>query len=167
MDLLHRLFPERIDNTYRGHPLAIWLFAPLDLMKLLMGVGVAGLNPWVTNRHILESVDGVPLETFPAQAASMIVFMSASWALALLVIALLGLVVLIRYRAMIPLMFLALTIEQIGRKALSSIHIVRAAGETSGLSPSVAINWALSVLLLVGLALSLLGSAKTRDAPDP
>ena len=33
----------------QGYKLAIWLFVPIVLVKFLMGVNVAGLNPW--NRH--------------------------------------------------------------------------------------------------------------------
>ena len=113
---MSNLLPKRIDNGYRGHALAIWLLIPIVLMKLAMGVNVAGLNPWISSRFVLQNADGIPVDTFPTEAGAAVVFLFASWGLALLVINLLGVVVLIRYRAMIPLVYLLLSIEQIGRK---------------------------------------------------
>jgi hypothetical protein len=138
--MLSQLFPKQIDNNYQGRKLALWLFVPIVLVKLLMGLNVAGLNPWLSNRDVLTTADGIPLESFGAEAASTVLFLFACWGLALLVLSLLGTVVMVRYRAMIPLMFLLLSIEHIGRKGLSlSIPIVRAAG-----SPGSLFNWGLT-----------------------
>jgi hypothetical protein len=89
-----------------------------------------------------------------------VVFLYASWALGLLLLSLLAFVVLIRYRAMIPLMYLLLLIEQIGRKGLLLINpIVRApivrAVETGGISIGTLLNWGLTAGLVIGFLLSL------------
>ncbi len=163
--MLSNLLPKQIDNGYRGHALAIWLLIPIVLMKLLMGVNVAGLNPWISSRFVLQNADGVPVDTFPAEAGSVVVFLFASWGLALLVINLLGVVVLIRYRAMIPLMYLLLSIEQIGRKGLAMLHLVPRSGEAAGgVSPGLWINWGLSAALVIGLILSLV-SVRKGESP--
>jgi hypothetical protein len=153
--MLSRLFPRQLDNTYQGHVFAIWLFVPVVLLKTLMGFNVAGLNPWVGSRFILQTADGVPVDTFPPQAATISVFLFASWGLALLVLALLAILSLVRYRAMLPLMFLALSIEQIGRKVLSMVHLPPAPAQ-EGISASALINWGLSAALVLGFILSLL-----------
>lgn len=154
--MLTRLFPRQIDNaSYQGHVLAIWLFVPVVLVKLLMGFNVAGLNPFVASRFVLINADGVPVDAYPPEAAAHLVFTFAAWGLALLVLALLGLVVVIRYRAMLPLMILALTIEQVGRKALSSTMLPPAPAH-DGVSIGALINWGLSGALVLALALSLL-----------
>lgn len=36
---MNRILPERIDNTYRGHPVALWLLVTLVLMKGGMAPG--------------------------------------------------------------------------------------------------------------------------------
>jgi hypothetical protein len=159
--MLSNLLPTQFDNAYRGHALAFWLLIPLVLMKLFMGVNVAGLNPWISSRFVLQNADGVPVDTFPAEAASVAVFLFASWGLSLLVMSLLGVVVLIRYRAMIPLMYLLLSIEQIGRKALGMLHLVPSSGEAAaGVSPGLLINGGLSAALVIGLLLSLISVRK-------
>ncbi len=163
--MLSNLLPKRIDNGYRGHALAIWLLIPIVLMKLAMGVNVAGLNPWISSRFVLQNADGIPVDTFPIEAGAAVVFLFASWGLALLVINLLGVVVLIRYRAMIPLVYLLLSIEQIGRKGLAILHpIIRSGEGASGISPGLWINWGLSAALVIGLILSLVSVRKGEDS---
>lgn len=154
--MLTRLFPRQIDNDYRGRKLAIWLLAPLALVKLLQGASVAGLNPWSTSRRILETADGVPVGTFPAEAASHLVFLFAAWGLGIFILGLLGVVVLLRYRAMIPLMYLLLLIEQLGRKALSTIHL---GSPFMSLEANAAnlINWGFLAVIVIGFLASLSG----------
>lgn len=160
--MFRRLFPKQIDNTYRGLVIALWLLAPLVIVKFLMGLNVAGLNPWVDNRYILQSVDQLPLDTYGAQAASAAVFLFSCWGLALLLLSSLGALALVRYRAAIPLIYLVLSIEQIGRKGLSLIHPFVRAVEPGSFSPGVIINWALTAALVIGLVLSLVAPRADR-----
>ncbi len=161
--MLKRLFPKQIDNNYQGHTFAIWLLVPLVLIKLAMGVNVAGLNPWVSNRMVAQTADRIPLDTFSPEVASLVMLLFAAWGLALFVLSLLGVVVLIRYRAMIPLMYVLLSIEQFGRKGIALVSPIVRTVETDGLSAGALINWGLTAALAVGLVLSL--AAPRRRAP--
>jgi hypothetical protein len=38
-DLLNRVLPRRIDNTYRGHPVALWLFGAVVAVKTGIALG--------------------------------------------------------------------------------------------------------------------------------
>lgn len=156
--MLGRLFPKQFDNDYRGWWLAIWLLVPVVLVKLVMGFNVAGFNPWISNRMVAESADGIPLDSFGAEGASTAMFMFASWGLMLLLINLLALLAVIRYRAMVPLILLLLTLEQVGRKAIGTMSpIVReAAVKADGLAPAALINWGFLIVLAIGLVLSLM-----------
>lgn len=153
--MLSRIFPKQIDNSYRGYWLALWLYVPIVLMKLAMGFNVAGFNPWISNLYILKEVDAVPFDTFGAEASSMLILFFASWGLGLLILSALGVLVLLRYRAMIPLMFLLLTVEQVGRVVLSRLYPIVRAVEAHGLSAGTLVNWGLTAGLLIGLALAL------------
>lgn len=159
--MFSRLFPRVIDNSYQGHVLALWLFVPIVLLKTVMGFNVSGLNPWISSRYILQTADGVPVDSFSASGASVVVFMFASWGLVLLILALLSIIVLIRYRAMLPLMILAVTIEQVGRKGIALINPILSTGDGQ-LSAGFWINWGFSAALVLSLALSLL---KVEKAP--
>ena len=152
------LFPRIIDNKFRGQWLALLLFVPVALLKLLMGFNVAGLNPTLDPRDILQNVDGVPLDSFSPDAASHIVFGTQAWGLALFTLSLLAVIALIRYRALVPLAIFMLTIEQAGRKAITHIQFgFHEAGEP--LTAGAIINWALTAALVLALILSLMRRA--------
>lgn len=152
--MLTRLFPRQIDNDYRGHVLGIWLLVPLVLAKFLQGANVAGLLGTGKSRQVLEGVDKVPVGTFPAEAVSHLIFLFSAWGLGIFVLGVLGIVVLLRYRAMMPLMYLLLLIEQVGRKALATIHLDRPLVSVAT-TPANLINWGFLLAMVIGLLLSL------------
>jgi len=164
--VLSRLLPRQLDNTYQGYALALWLMVPIVAVKFLMGVNVAGLNPWINNRDVLRTVDGIPLDTFGAGAASTVVLLFASWGLALLLLSVLGIAALLRYRAMIPLMYLMLAIEQIGRTGFLRLNSTARAVEPGVVSPGTLINWGLAAALVIGLVLSLAAPRRGRESAE-
>jgi hypothetical protein len=65
--MLNRLLPQRIDNTYGGYRLGLWLFGLLVLMKAAIG-----LNSIFNGTNVASHADGNPLETIsPGGAQSM------------------------------------------------------------------------------------------------
>ena len=150
---MQTLMPKTADNAYRGSLAALWLLAPVLIVKIMMGFNVAGLNPFVDNRYIIKTADGVPLDSFSAEAQELVMFLFSSWGLNLLLICIFAVIVLVRFRSLIPLAILWLATEQVGRKLL--------AGLTLNPDPSAAfsfgslINWAFSILLVVAFVLSL------------
>lgn len=138
------LFPRVADNHYRGRRLGLWLFV-LMLLKIPMG-----LNVMINAPEVARSADGVPLDTFGASAAAAFSFVFAAWGLSQLVLGLANLVVLLRYRSLVPLAFLALLLEQVGRMLLRvQWPIERIA------APGNAINIGLLAIMVLGLLLSL------------
>ena len=103
--MLDRLFPQRIDNTYRGHRLALWILAVLVLMK-----GGIGLGTILNGNAAATSADGIPLDTFGPAGGQAFLSIFAAWGLAQLMLNLVGLVALIRYRAMVPFIFVVLLV---------------------------------------------------------
>ncbi|MGQ0534395.1 MAG: hypothetical protein ACT4OF_17140 [Caulobacteraceae bacterium] len=146
--MLNRIFPRAIDNGYRGHWPALWLFGLFIGVKLIMSV-----NSIVNTRQIATGADGIPLETYGADGAEAVLSLFALLAWGQLMLVLLGLIALARYRAMVPLMFLLLLTEHLGRRALLALHpIAGAEGPPIGLY----INLALAAVLLIGFVLSIL-----------
>lgn len=98
---MSRLLPERIDNHYRGYVLALWLFVLVALQRVALGL-----------THLLkadggaQSISTIPLDTYPPSAAQNIIGLFARMGLEQLLFGALCLLVLIRYRALIPLMYL-------------------------------------------------------------
>lgn len=146
--MLSRLFPKQFDNAYRGHVLGLWILAALALAKLAMGT-----NVMIQPDFVAVSADSMPVDSYGAAAAPVIAFF-AVWGLGQVILALLAALSLIRYRAMAPLMFLMLLIEQLGRKVLLALHPVHTLA--TGLSVNVVTNAAFLALMLIGLVLSLM-----------
>ena len=143
--MLKTLFPLVADNHYPGRRLGLWLFA-LMLLKIAMGLNVIFNAP-----QVARSADGVPVEVFGAPAAAAFSFVFAAWGLGQFILGLASLVVLLRYRSLVPLAFLALLIEQIGRMLLRFQWPV----ERIATAPGTAINIVLAIIIVLGLVLSL------------
>jgi hypothetical protein len=149
-----RIFPKQFDNTYRGHWLAIWLFVPVVLLKATQGANII-----FNTRLVAIAADGISLDSLGATGAETFLALFAVLGLYLLVLALQCVLVLIRYRAMIPFMYLLLLIVQIGGIVLLLVHpIVR----TGGMPIGVPINRAALAMTLIGFVLSLVGKGYLR-----
>jgi hypothetical protein len=143
---LNALLPRSIDNQYSGRKAALWLLAILVFVKGAMGVGS------IFNGHeVATTADGIALETFtPAGAQAVLAFL-ALWGWSLLLFSLLSALALVRYRALVPLMFLLLLLEQLGRKwILVALPIAKV-----GTPPAFGINTVIILLMVIGFALSL------------
>ncbi|MGH9900514.1 MAG: hypothetical protein ACRD68_01605 [Pyrinomonadaceae bacterium] len=144
--MFNQLLPRRIDNTYRGYKLGLWLFAPLVFVKVAMG-----LNCIFNGYSVASSADGIPLDTYPSGAAQTIVSDFALWGLCQLMFGLLGILVLVRYRRMVPFMFGLLLLEHLSRKLiLQFLPVVK-----TGTPPGFYVNLVLLAVMVVGLAVSL------------
>ena len=144
--MLDRIFPQQFDNNYRGHKLALWLFGLLVLMKL--GISLSSI---FDTYNVVRSADGIPLDTFTSRGAETVVSVTALLGLSQFLLAVLSVLALVRYRAMIPFMYLLLLVEYFAKKWIQLVKpIVRV-----GTPPATYVNLALIALLLAGLVLSL------------
>ena len=144
--MLNQLLPPRLDNTYRGRKLALWLFGLVVLIKSIQSVMII-----VNGYSIATSADGIPLETYPAAAAQTILALFAILSLNRLLISLVCVAVLIRYRSAIPSMFVLLALGYLaGEIILRFIPIIRV-----GTPPGPIVNLIMFALMIAGLALSL------------
>ncbi len=159
--MLSGLFPKQLDNNYRGYKLAIWLLVLLLLFKTSISVNAVNWNPLMTSGEVLQRADGIPLDTFSANAADAAVLLFAVWGVTHLVLNLLGFIALVRYRTMIPLIYLLMAIDHIGRKAAAeAFPIIRVNDGTVG----VPVNLILIALLLIGFGMSLTTPRKLEGA---
>jgi hypothetical protein len=144
--MFDQLLPRRVDNAYRGHKLALWLFGLLVFMKTSIGIGTI-----VNGRNAATSADGIPLDSFGPAGAQAFVSIFAAWGLAQVTIGMLCILVLVRYRALVPFMFALLLLEHLGRKLIFVVMPIARTGD----APGYFINLALVGLMVVGLVLSL------------
>jgi hypothetical protein len=159
--MFDRILPEQIDNAYRGHWLGKWLFVGVILARLAIG-----LNSTINTRFVAMSADGIPLDKYGSDAADAVVALFAISGFSFLLSSLLGVVVFLRYRAMIPLLYLFLLLDQVGRRVLLLIHPIAKSGVPSA-------NLGLGFVLLIfgatilGFALSVWPSAGSSKRESP
>jgi hypothetical protein len=144
--MLRLLFPRVIDNRFRGQWVGYWLLAPVLVLKL----GIAGasiLTPGNANK-----ADAIDLSTFSAAALREETMSTALLGLLHLCIGLYCVLAMIRYRAMVPLIYLWLLAEFLGRRVVLGLYPIE---RTPGASSGSIVNLVLLSMMVAGLALSL------------
>lgn len=143
---MNSLLPRRADNGYEGRTLALWAFGVVIAMRAGTGLG-AIFNGY----DAASSADGIPLATFSPAAVQTSLGLFALLGAAHVLVSAIGLIVLTRYRSLVPLMFTLLLAYQLARSAiLRFIPIPR-----SGPAPVAWISLTLVALMISGLLLSL------------
>jgi hypothetical protein len=144
--MLQELLPDRADNAYRGRKLALWLFALLVLFKTVMS-----LNCIFNGYSVATGADELPLDAYTPAGAQTVLDMLATWGLMQLMLCLVCIAALLRYRTMIPFLFTLLLLEHLSRRLiLHFLPVVRI-----GAPPGYTVNLVLLAVTIVGLALSL------------
>ena len=151
--MFNQLLPQRADNAYRGHRIALVLFGLLLLMKAGISLGS------IFNGYTAASAaDGIPVDTYTPAGARTVVSLFALLGLSNLVVCVVGAVVLFRYRSLISFMFALLLAQQLGRGLILQFLPV----ERTGTPPGSAINLAIFGMMIVGLALSSWSQHRSR-----
>ena len=149
MTVLRRLFPSAFGDRYQGRLAALWLLGLFLALKLIMSV-----NSILNTEAVATGADGFLLGSYGADGSAAVLMLFALGAVDQLMLTVLGFATLIRYRAMVPCVFLLLLADQVGRRlVIESYEISRAPGG-GGVSYFML---GLLAVLVVGLVLSLLG----------
>jgi hypothetical protein len=154
--MLSLFLPRVANNAYPGCKLGLWLFGLFVLIRTAMS-----LNSIFNGSYVASSADGIPLSAFESDAAQTVVSIFAIWGLSQLTLALLCVVILVRYRSLVPFMFGLLLLEQLSRRGiLHFLPIVRSAKP-----PDFFVNALLFAITIAGLGLSLRtwGHLKPRE----
>ena len=144
--VFQRIFPLQIDNVFRGHWIALWLFAALVLVRLAQGVAT-----FIDPDLVIRSADGILIETFNQPAQQVLPPIFRVLGMLNILICLLCTVALVYYRAMLPLMYLVLIFLFAGQKTISIVYPIPRAPD----APGNLVVWALIVLTVIGFLLSL------------
>ena len=145
--MLNEFLPQHADNAYHGHKLALWIFALVVLMR-----AVQSLNSFLNARTTARYADGIPLHTYTpaAEQTTASLFSLMGWYS--FIICLVCILVLVRYRSLVPVMFALLLLQSLGGRLIPHfLPIIR-----TGTPPGIFVNWILLAFMVVGLALSVL-----------
>ncbi|HEX3944449.1 MAG TPA: hypothetical protein VHW69_10210 [Rhizomicrobium sp.] len=150
--MLDRIFPRQFDNRYRGHWLGLALFVLVLIVKALQGV-----NSIIWTREIMAGADGIPIDTFSAAAADSAILMFALLGMYLLVLPLQSIIVLIRYRSMVPFMLLILLAVQFGARGIHFLHPDTRSNPGGGEPIGLYVNLGILAVTVVAFVLSISG----------
>jgi hypothetical protein len=156
--MLQRVFPTTLDNQFPGHKIALYAFYALTALTL-----------WRSQHHLFEhdggaqSIATIPLDTYSSNAADTVIGIFGLWGLSQLVIGLIYLLVAIRYRALIPFLYVLFTFEYAIRLWVGAHKAI----ETAGTAPGGLINLPFTVAGVILFALSISrGKVKRTAAPQ-
>jgi hypothetical protein len=146
------LFPKTIDNTYPGPKWTLGVFGVVTLLTL-----------WRSVHHIVaedggaQSIATIPLDQFSSDAQAVVIGMFALWGLSQLLLALVMVLVGLRYRRLIPFFWVLVALEYIGRIWIGQAKPI----PTVGTAPGAMGNLPLLVLALVMLLILMFEYRKT------
>lgn len=144
--MLHRVFPTSLDNQFPGHKIALYVFYALTALTL-----------WRSQHHLFahdggaQSIASIPLDTYPSNAAETVVGIFGLWGLSQLILGLIYLIAAIRYKAMIPFLYVLFTLEYAMRLWVGANKTI----ETAGTAPGSLINLPFMIAGVVLFALSI------------
>ena len=153
--MLERILPPQVDNRHPGHRAALWLLGLYVALKLAMS-----FNSIFFTAKVAAGADGIPLARFDPAAVREVLTLFALTGLGQLALALLALTALIRYRALVPFIYLVLLGEALARRLIVQGYEPE---RTQAGSAGFYINIGLLVLLALGLALSLMPRKEARQ----
>lgn len=142
-----RLLPRRITARYGGAPWIVPVFALLVLLTLVRSV-----------LHIVlpdggaESIATIALSGYSEAARGAVIHIFSLWGLSQLLLGAIYLIVLLRYRSLVPLMLLTMLVEYSARLLLGQLKPV----ETVGTAPGAIGNIVLPPVLVLIFVLSLI-----------
>lgn len=147
--MIEKLFPKNLDNQYCGRAISKWVFVAMTILTI--GRSLA---------HIFlpdggaQSIATIALNDFSPEASSVIIGIFSYWGWSQLLFGLFYLVVLWRYKSLIPLMWLFIFTEWVGRYTLETFYKPI---ETVGTAPGAVGNIFFPFLALIMLVLALQG----------
>lgn len=153
--MLDRLLPRSLDRGFRGHWAALWLLVPIVFLRIAISL----LHIFSADGGA-QSISTIPLDSYPPGAAQNIIAIFARMGLDQLILGVLCVVVLLRYRALIPLMYALIVLQYVAEKGVAHFKPLSLAGTSAASTPALV----LTVLSAAGLVLSLVGKAYAADA---
>ena len=140
------VLPKEINNNYKGRKIALYLFYLFTVITIIRSL----IHMFAPDGGA-QTIATIPLNTFTNEGASTVIFIFSLWGLSQLIMGIFYVMVSLRYKSLIPLMYLFIFIEYLMRLILGTLKPI----ETSGTAPGAIINFIFPPLVLVLFLLSL------------
>ena len=142
-----KILPAQIDNHYRGLKIsqyAFFLITAVTLVRSLIHVFAPDGGA--------QSIATIPLDSYSAEAASTVILMFSLWGLSQLLMGIVYLGVSLKYRSLIPAMYVLVIFEYAMRIVIGQMKPIL----TTGTAPGSIGSWIMVPVCAVLLALSLI-----------
>ena len=140
------IFPKHINNTYTGHPIALYTFYIITFITIIRSL----IHIFAPDGGA-QSIATIPLDTYSVESANTVIFMFGLWGISQLLLGILFLIIAIRYRALIPLMYIFIFTEYSLRLILGLIKPIT----LTGTAPGGIGNYVFIVLTIIMFILSI------------
>ena len=151
--MLDRLFPKVVDNRFEGRRAALWILWLLTALMLIVST-----RSILVTEAVAVGADGIPIHSFGPVGARTVLMLFALDSVGTLTVGTLSAMILIRWKALVPFLYLLLLGGQIVRRIIIQAYAIpRAEGSIAG--------WWLVAFVLGLLSLGFLLSLIRRPAP--
>lgn len=146
------ILPKSIDNTYSGNVIARGFFYLIILFTVVRSL-----------IHILApdggamSIATIPLNTYSSAATNTVIYLFGVWGLSQLLMGAIYLIVALKYRSLIPLMYIFIVVEYGMRIIIGHMKPII----TVGTAPGVVGNY---ILVPLGILMFLLSIQKNKKS---
>ena len=145
-NIINKVFPAPVTNIFPGYKLALYVFALLVLITV-----VRSLIHIIAPDGGAQSIATIPIDTFEGAARSVVIHMFSLWGLSQLLMGIVYAVVLVKYRSLIPFMYVLIIIEYSMRIVLGIFKPI----ETLSTPPGAILNFIMIPLSIFMLVLAL------------
>ena len=144
--IINSLLPPIIDNTYQGKAISLIVFIPLTMVTV-----ARSLIHIFSKDGGAQSIATIPLTSYSFEASQAVIKMFALWGLSQLLLAMVFLITILKYRSLLPLMYLIVFIEYIGRHIIMTLLPI----ETLGNAPGSIINLIIAPIAFILMLLAM------------
>jgi hypothetical protein len=145
MRIIDVVLPQKVTNEFKGNKIALYVFIVIVIMTLVRSC----IHIFAPDGGA-QSIAGFPLNTYTESARSMVILVFSLWGASQLLMGIVYLVVLIRYKSLITFMYFLILIEYLSRMLLGffkpaiSVHTI-----PGGVLDYIMIPLALFMLILI------------------
>ena len=144
--MLEKLLPNTIDNQYKGNKIALYFFYLITVVTI-----VRSCIHMLKDDGGAQSIATIPLDSYSENAAAVVILIFSLWGLSQLLMGIFYAIVAVKYKSLIPLMYVFLFLEYTIRIGLGSMKPI----VTTGQAPGGIANLVFPPLTLVLFFLSL------------
>ena len=143
--------PKTVTNEYKGKNIALYAF--YIIIAITMG---RSLIHMLAPDGGAQSIATIPLDNYSGAAKATVIYMFATWGLSQLIMGVFYLIAAVRYKSLIPLMYIFIAFEYLMRMVIGHMKPITLVG----MAPGAVANIPFFVIAVIMFFLSVMPSKK-------